>query len=947
MGTVYKAHHAALDRIVAIKVMRLVKEPRAVTRFRREIRAAARLVHPNIVHATDADEANGTHYLVMEFVEGTDLAAYVRERGPLSVETAIQFLLQAAQGLEHAHQRGVVHRDMKPSNLLLDRDGTVKVLDMGLARLDSADGEQDQLTGTGQVMGTVDFMAPEQAQNTKQADARVDIYSLGVTLWYLLTGRILYSGDSVLSKLLAHQRDPIPSLHEACPQASRELERVFTKMVAKSPDDRYCSMSTVIADLRSCLTALSPSPVRQASDFPTAQNQHVALSIRPAVGARRLRHPPKRPTSIVLALGVAGLLLVAATIIIKITLPDGTTTEIRVADGSKIEIIGEQGPKVAKTGDRPTPQGGIEQGAAANYALEFDGVDDNVEIPGLELPELDEYTIEALIEPRDVPAHPGRGVIIALYGRNRANFDVRWSTTEEKLPSLYAMSSNGYVTTSSLGLPNRPTHLAFCRTREQMRLYLDGKSVVEKPIDATATQRGSGANPQPCRIGAFRDDSNALRWFFDGVIDEVRISKGIRYAADFTPALRHQPDANTVALYHFDEGTGDVLKDSSSYYRHGKVYGATWVPQSDPTGLPAASDPRRVAQWVLEHGANVVVTVKSPEPQSITISNPIGLPAGAFELTGLRLRFGSTDDQALEKLLALPFQWKRIYLTGTKVTDVTLRRLNSQTELVELYVGGAPVTEAGIEELAHHRKLTTLWAEQQRLTDASVPALMKLKQLRHLHLRKNHLTAAGVNRLLAALPQCSIYTDLGNFTPGKDRIAQEAGLEFDGVDDYVHVPSLRLERDVPLTIEAIVTLSSISQRDYSLAIASDTSLAGALMYYAAPDMPEGTWTAHIIRASGQITALNPRSPDTEALGRRLHLAMVCGKDQVSLYADGKPAADSNIFPPHPADEHLGDGFTLGASLTKEGTTFRNFPGRIHAVRISKAARYMGDFAPVR
>ncbi|MGE3780880.1 MAG: protein kinase, partial [Pirellulaceae bacterium] len=679
MGTVYKAHHAALDRIVAIKVMRLVKEPRAVTRFRREIRAAARLVHPNIVHATDADEANGTHYLVMEFVEGTDLAAYVRERGPLSVETAIQFLLQAAQGLEHAHQRGVVHRDMKPSNLLLDRDGTVKVLDMGLARLDSADGEQDQLTGTGQVMGTVDFMAPEQAQNTKQADARVDIYSLGVTLWYLLTGRILYSGDSVLSKLLAHQRDPIPSLHEACPQASRELERVFTKMVAKSPDDRYCSMSTVIADLRSCLTALSPSPVRQASDFPTAQNQHVALSIRPAVGARRLRHPPKRPTSIVLALGVAGLLLVAATIIIKITLPDGTTTEIRVADGSKIEIIGEQGPKVAKTGDRPTPQGGIEQGAAANYALEFDGVDDNVEIPGLELPELDEYTIEALIEPRDVPAHPGRGVIIALYGRNRANFDVRWSTTEEKLPSLYAMSSNGYVTTSSLGLPNRPTHLAFCRTREQMRLYLDGKSVVEKPIDATATQRGSGANPQPCRIGAFRDDSNALRWFFDGVIDEVRISKGIRYAADFTPALRHQPDANTVALYHFDEGTGDVLKDSSSYYRHGKVYGATWVPQSDPTGLPAASDPRRVAQWVLEHGANVVVTVKSPEPQSITISNPIGLPAGAFELTGLRLRFGSTDDQALEKLLALPFQWKRIYLTGTKVTDVTLRRLNSQT----------------------------------------------------------------------------------------------------------------------------------------------------------------------------------------------------------------------------------------------------------------------------
>ena len=270
MGEVYQAEHRRMKRRVAVKVLpkELTKTPNAVQRFEREVEAAAKLIHPNVVTAFDAGEAAGVHFLVMEFVKGQDLAALVQEHGPLDIPTALDYTLQSARGLEYAHGEGVVHRDIKPSNLLLDEKGTVKILDMGLARFvnDVAGDEPTAaggLTQSGQVMGTVDYMSPEQATNTKSADKPADIYSLGATLYFLLTNRAMYGGETLVEKIMAHRDQPIPSLRADRKDVSRALDETFRAMVAKTPALRQKSMTQVIEELERCLPAGSvkkPSP---------------------------------------------------------------------------------------------------------------------------------------------------------------------------------------------------------------------------------------------------------------------------------------------------------------------------------------------------------------------------------------------------------------------------------------------------------------------------------------------------------------------------------------------------------------------------------------------------------------------------------------------------------------------------------------------------------------
>ncbi len=265
MGFVYRARRRGLDGMFALKVLparRMKESTTARQRFHREIQLHVRLSHPNIVRIHDAGEHNGAPYLVMELVNGQDLNSLVRS-SPLSVGQTVDYILQVARGLAYAHGEGVVHRDVKPANLLLDASGTVKILDLGLARLEDAEVESgnNRLTAQMQILGTPHFMAPEQAVDPRNADGRADVYSLGCTWFYLLTGRPPYPRDSTIDALMAHREEPVPRLVVVRDDVPAELDAIFQKMLAKRADERFASMAEVVAALEAWQQGASAPPL--------------------------------------------------------------------------------------------------------------------------------------------------------------------------------------------------------------------------------------------------------------------------------------------------------------------------------------------------------------------------------------------------------------------------------------------------------------------------------------------------------------------------------------------------------------------------------------------------------------------------------------------------------------------------------------------------------------
>ncbi len=263
MSSVYLAEHILMQRRVAIKVLppARVDDSSYLARFHLEAQAAAALDHPNIVRAYDIDQDGAHHYLVMEFVDGRDLQHVVKNDGPLDYNLAVNYIAQAAEGLHHAHEAGLIHRDIKPANLLVDFRGTLKVLDMGLAKFESTS-EKASLTLAydENVLGTADYLAPEQALNSHEVDRRADIYSLGCTLYFLLTGHPPFPEGTLPQRLMMHQTKMPPSILVDRPDAPPSLVEICERMMSKTVAARYQTAGEVADVLHEWLAARGAGP---------------------------------------------------------------------------------------------------------------------------------------------------------------------------------------------------------------------------------------------------------------------------------------------------------------------------------------------------------------------------------------------------------------------------------------------------------------------------------------------------------------------------------------------------------------------------------------------------------------------------------------------------------------------------------------------------------------
>ena len=398
MGQVLKARHARMQRTVAIKIIsdKVLGSDDALSRFEQEVRAAARLSHPNIVTAYDAGEAHGTHYLVLEYVEGEDLGTCVQRQGPLAIDAVVHFMRQAARGLAYAHDEGIIHRDVKPANLLVDNQGTAKILDMGLATALQPSGGLEEttdvrLTQQGQVMGTCAYMAPEQAVDVLSADARSDVYSLGCTMFELLVGHPPYQASTMMGIIVAHREQPVPSLRTLRSEVPEELDSIFAKMVAKQPEDRYSTMREVITALESVPADWSSAPTTDlatatAGETPATRPPRRAAYVdtvgeiaaeTDTIVSRRVQKKRKSNSQLPIWIG-AGVFAIFAAWAASVTLntPEGTLLVESADPDVKIEI--SKGGNVVDVVDAGDDwQIRLEEG---KYKVSVKGGDDKVKI---------------------------------------------------------------------------------------------------------------------------------------------------------------------------------------------------------------------------------------------------------------------------------------------------------------------------------------------------------------------------------------------------------------------------------------------------------------------------------------------------------------------------------------------------------------------------------------
>jgi tRNA A-37 threonylcarbamoyl transferase component Bud32 len=525
MGAVYKARHRRMDRPVAIKALLPEVSSMALGRFEREMRVAAKLTHPNIVTAYDAREEGGIRFLVMELIPGRDLSAILRADGPMKTMHAVSICLQAAVGLQYAHENGVIHRDVKPANLILDQNGVVKVLDLGLARLQSfidADHLKNMVSRTGVIVGTPSYMAPEQAKDVRLADGRSDIYSLGAVFYHLLTGDPPFEGTSPLDTLMAHAFEPLKSLTKSRQHIEHAtlVEPIIQKMLAKLPQDRFQTMQEVVQALEAIQRVIGDS---RSTKNETVNAETIQAEVSRAKPGIRFIHP---------IAGAMMAILVLAT------------------------VSWFAGPTI-----RPAPQ---------PFALRFNGVDSYAYAPSLTHDPNIPLTLEAIVISRGMKAPAN---VISLLGPEwMALFiagNMQWGIGRQNADNSQLLMS---TQPAEIG---RVIHVAGCWDGAALNLFVDGIRIESRPQRYALPATTSGlyiGGVDPTQLPPGENDR-----FFEGDVLQVRISRGVLYSSNFTAKRSLIPSKDTIALYQMDEGRGVVISDQSGGHHDATVINAEWV----------------------------------------------------------------------------------------------------------------------------------------------------------------------------------------------------------------------------------------------------------------------------------------------------------------------------------------------------------------------------------
>lgn len=379
MGAVYKAVHEHLEKVVAIKVLpaQLTRQADAVARFRQEMKAVGKVEHPHIVRAMDAGEVDGIHYLTMEYVDGIDLAHYVKTKGPMSVSNACKAIRQTAQGLAVAHAVGLVHRDIKPSNLLVTKSGQIKILDLGLARLATESARAGrELTAAGYTFGTPDFMAPEQWDDAHSVDGRADLYAVGCTLCFLLTGRAPFdtaeASGSLVKKMQAHVSWCPPNLRSLAPAVPESLAELFQRLLAKRPEDRVSTAAALAEAMLPWTRGVSATTLRDdgsdsegkpPADVPEAKKDLSRLDLefpktllREKLAERKRTQPAAKRNSPWLSVSVGGTVVaMIAAAALAIAFSHSDTQRDPTGVSSRVEIARPNPLPISAASTRQSP----------------------------------------------------------------------------------------------------------------------------------------------------------------------------------------------------------------------------------------------------------------------------------------------------------------------------------------------------------------------------------------------------------------------------------------------------------------------------------------------------------------------------------------------------------------------------------------------------------------